>query len=311
MNTNSRLLLRAFCLSVSIPVLGAAQVSGVLDPEHNAPRGEAAKVLDRAARDRLEKLARLVVDPSLAGPFRSSAWGFTLRTVSGASEVAVQANLSQKTFGEKTAFSFGLIGPLNKDAATTNVANLDGLVGTTRGELGWVRDIAKPDTNSWYARVAAAAPLFEYRATPGLVAAKDRKPMYNAAAGYVFKNLEYALRLGAKYERGFKSADEQTICTPATIGVPGALSCDSYVIGAPIALTKTMGEVEFRRLYSTTLSISVGVVYDFRNDVTGIDLPLWFIPDIKSGLGGGIRLGFRSDDKKRPTLSLFIGQFKL
>jgi len=35
------------------------------------------------------------------------------------------------------------------------------------------------------------------------------------------------------------------------------------------------------------------------------------IPDASGSFGGGVRFWYRSDSRKHPTLSIFVGHFKL
>jgi hypothetical protein len=52
------------------------------------------------------------------------------------------------------------------------------------------------------------------------------------------------------------------------------------------------------------------VSQDLAHGVTGIDMPVWVVPDAKGGPAGGLRFGYRTDTK-RVTVSLFVSAFKL
>src|SRR5437764_716626 len=76
------------------------------------------------------------------------------------------------------------------------------------------------------------------------------------------------------------------VCMP--YGSDGALRCKSSVIGAPLKVTKSVGSIELRRFFSSTIAISPSARYDFTNAVTQIDVPIYFLTN-RSGLVGGVR----------------------
>lgn len=281
-----------------------AQETGVLDPGPSVARkGTAAEgIIQRA---------RLVVDPALQNPVRASVWGMAIRAHSDDSEVKIQANLAEIFKLGNTALSLSLIEPVSKDGAITELADLDGLVGTTRGELAWTHDIAQQSTIAkYYARVTGSAPRFEYRTPAGLAKEETRKATVSGSAGVAFVEVDNVFRLGYRHENGFKAADERSICTPVNVGVPNAVECEAVALGPPASSTKNVIDFEYRRTLGNYTSFVLAVAHDVDNGVTGFDLPIWFIPDVHDKFGGGIRVGFRSDQKKSPTLSIFIGQFK-
>jgi hypothetical protein len=298
--------LETFCLGTVIaiaPLCLSAQAMGVLDP---GPRK--ARSLEAV---RVERLARLLVDPSLTNPLRASAWAVSFNTLTENSEAKVQLNLAGILVDDTSALSLGVIGPVNKKGQVSELADLDGLVGTTRVELAWTRHIAAATHRKFYARVAGAAPRFEYRAVPGLNSASVRKPVFSAAAGIAFTTNAQVIRLGYRHEHTYNPANSQSVCVPANLGVVGALICTSLVVGAPSRSRKNIVEGEYRAAFAKFISASVGVSHNVDSGVTGIDIPVWMIPDASGSFGGGVRFGYRSDSHKRPTLSIFVGHFKL
>lgn len=302
----SRMRLETICLGmviVLIPLCLRAQAMGVLDP--GPLKGRSLRAT------RVERLARLLVDPSLANPVRASAWAFSFNTLTENSEAKIQLNLAGVVVDDSSAFSLGLIGPVNKKEPVSELADLDGLVGNTRAELAWTRHIAAATHRKFYARVTGAAPRFEYRTVPGLNSAAMRKAAFSGAGGVAFITNLHVLRLGYRYEQTYKAPNSQSVCVPANFGVADAFTCTSLVVGAPTRSRKNIIEGEYRVVFAKYISASVGVSHNVHSNVTGFDVPIWMIPDASGSFGGGVRFGYRSDGHKRPTLSIFVGHFKL
>jgi hypothetical protein len=58
-------------------------------------------------------------------------------------------------------------------------------------------------------------------------------------------------------------------------------------------------------------SISARFTHDSKNDVNGLDVPIYLVQDSKESLNGGIRIGYR-DDTKGVEFGVFVGSsFKL
>ena len=302
----SRMRLETICLGTAIalaPLCLRAQAMGVLDPGPMKARSLGAV--------RLERLARLLVDPSLTNPLRASAWALSFNTLTENSEAKIQLNLAGILVDDSSAFSLGVIGPVNKKGQVSELADLDGLVGTTRAELAWTRHIASATHRKFYARVAGAAPRFEYRTVPGLKSASARKAAFSGAAGIAFTTNVQVIRVGYRYEQTYNPASTQSVCVPANLGVTDALTCTSLVVGAPHLSRKNIVDGEYRVVFAKYISASVGISHNVDSGVTGFDVPIWMIPDASGSFGGGIRLGYRSDGHRHPTLSIFVGHFKL
>ena len=302
----SRMRLETFCLGTVIavaPLCLRAQAMGVLDAGPMKARSLEAM--------RIERLARLLVDPSLTSPLRASAWAVSFNTLTENSEAKIQLNLAGILVDDTSALSLGVIGPVNKKGQVSELADLDGLVGMTRVELAWTRHIAAATHRKFYARVAGAAPSFEYRTVPGLNSTSVRKPVFSGAVGVAFTTNVQVIRLGYRHEETYNPANSQSVCVPANLGVAGALTCTSLVVGPPSHSRKNIVDGEYRAAFAKFISASVGVSYNVDRGVTGIDIPVWMIPDASGSFGGGVRFGYRSDSHKHPTLSIFVGHFKL
>ena len=302
----SRMRLEKLCLGIAIvvsPIYLKAQAMGVLDP------GPAkARSLQGA---RVERLARLLVDPALTNPLRASAWALSFNTLTENSEAKIQLNLAGILVDDTSALSLGFIGPVNKKGQVSELADLDGLVGTTRAELAWTRHIASATHRKFYARVAGAAPTFDYRTPSGLNAASTRKATFSGAAGVALTTNVRILRIGYRYERTFRPANSQSVCVPANLGVSGALTCSSLVIGAPTRWLNNIVDGEYRVVFAKYISASVGASLNLKTHTTGLDIPIWMIPDAGGSFGGGVRFGWVNNGHSHPTLSIFVGHFKL
>jgi len=138
-----------------------------------------------------------------------------------------------------------------------------------------------------------------------------RKPVYGGAAGVAFTTNVQVIRVGYRHEETYNPAAAQSVCVPANLGLAGAFTCTSLVIGPPSRSRKNLIDGEYRAAFAKFISASVAISYNIDHGVTGIDIPVWMIPDASGSFGGGVRFGYRSDSRKHPTLSIFVGHFKL
>lgn len=289
----------------TIPRILVAQSTGQFNPGSGV-----RKLGDDASRDRT---ARLFVDPSISSPLRSSAWAFSLQSSSEKTEVKIQANLSDLKPEWKSALSFSLVGPVSENSALTDVANLDGLAGKTRAELAFSSDVARETTTKTYGSLTFSSPLFEYRNNADVTRKEEtRKALYAVKGGIVYSKAKYwTVSVGGRFEKSFVDQKKQTVCAPLSSGTPGALTCESLVVGAPSAAEKQASEVGVRRALSNYAAVSFNWIHDFKNSVDGFEIPIWVIPDAGGTLGGGLRITYVSERDKNLRISLFVGTFKL
>jgi len=119
-----------------------------------------------------------------------------------------------------------------------------------------------------------------------------------------------AISLSAGYERAYEAADEETFCpaNPNNIvircisarGAPPELN-ESLLLSLGVRHQVTHGG----RLRN--VAIAPLVTYDVLDDVWGVDVPVYFIPDGDNGLTGGIRFGYRSDRDSKFSVGIFVG----
>jgi hypothetical protein len=112
-------------------------------------------------------------------------------------------------------------------------------------------------------------------------------------------------------ESAYKDAKSSSLClqTPPATGT--FLTCADGPIGEPSRTTTQILSLEWRRQITEKVAFSLQASRDFKNRISTIQLPLYFIGDAKSGLSGGLTLGWTSEDHKA-SLGVFVGQaFKL
>jgi hypothetical protein len=113
---------------------------------------------------------------------------------------------------------------------------------------------------------------------------------------------------GAGYRREVRFSDGSApvdLCLP--LGVGGATTCSADVIlGAPRRGKANQFYGEVRKFFGA-IALSPRITADFTSDVTGIDVPLYFLKNTSGGFTGGVRVGWRSD-RKGLTVVGFVGQ---
>lgn len=292
-----------------------AQRTGTLIP---AVEQEAlASVEALAKRERQERFAALVADPSLSSTLRSSAWTMSFTAFQQGQEAKLQANVCDilaDSACKKSAIDLTLIAPVKKGEDVTEAANLSGLAGAARLELGgtlWLAEIE--DGLGWYGpsvRVVVGRPSFDFRTPADLSQATVRRTIYSLAATLPFYKTDRTISsIGYRYDNAFKAASSQNVCVTAPFGPPGTQTCNDLVIGGPKQAQTRAAEFEYRRSFRIAAA-ALTVTRDFANEVTGFDLPIWVVPNQSGGLGGGVRFGYRTDTK-RLTAALFVSEFKL
>ncbi|HEX4966548.1 MAG TPA: hypothetical protein VF173_37410 [Thermoanaerobaculia bacterium] len=94
---------------------------------------------------------------------------------------------------------------------------------------------------------------------------------------------------GFNYQQGFKDADSGTLCPPSSAG--GPVACKTGPIGKPVSDDAELLYIELRRRIGS-VGASLKFTYDFKQDLTGVDLPISFVKDKDGNLTGGVRAGW-------------------
>ena len=173
--------------------------------------------------------------------------------------------------------------------------------------LGFGRGIKLFDLEAKY----AAPKTFEFRSPTDLTKATERHDGYSisASAGILpLRKAFYFAGVTYRHEVEYKGKAEQQICTP--LGTGGALQCSNLVLGAPAKKETHLGQVEMRRYFRNgTLAINPRYSYDFEGEVSGAELPFYFLRDETGRLNGGISVGWRSDTEEY-VVSAFVGSMR-
>jgi hypothetical protein len=257
-----------------------------------------------------------MTDPLLNSSSRFSAWTATLASVGDNTEAKVQANLcdvpgvGKKCDEAKLGFDLAAAGPVSKASSFTELADLNGLVGSNRIEAGFRSNILDAGAASSFSlRGSFADPSFDYRVGPGLEKVSKRHPLYSGTAGVSIKTVKWFAGGAYRYENTYKAADAQSVCAPAGLGSSGTLICESLVLAAPSHTAKSVVSGEVRRAFASAAVVASNLSYDTTRRIWGVDVPVWIIPRDSVTFGSGVRLGYRSDTR-RATAAFFVSTFK-
>lgn len=248
-------------------------------------------------------------------PLRSSVWSANLVTSSEGEEVKVQLNvcdapiISCEKIGQASAF-VTLVGALDEDGPRSDLADLDGLFGKSRVEGGITFFATRTD---WVPGLSFKGsygrPEFSFVSGTVLTPDTVRRDIYSLSAGLSRKRVTYAVYAGFQYQDVYEADDPGQVCQPATVGPAGTLSCREVAIGEPGQTIKGIASVEVRKSLGQRAAGAVTLSRDVRNWITGVDVPVWFIPTDKGELGAGVRLGYKSDTHW--SFGAFVAAFKM
>jgi hypothetical protein len=292
-----------------------AQKTGALLHPTNPKRwerllGVSASEVARAAQD--TAFAVLMFDPSLSALARSSSWTASVVPLGSSKEARVQANLCDVALWfcrAQDASSVMLAGPLNSGDDFTELANLDGLVGSARVQFSYTTSATA--VGSAYSIAATfAQPSFAYRDSLTLGKHSVDHAAYAVEIGDGYRWASSAIHAAMRWEQSYRAQTAQNVCTPASFGPAGTTTCSSLVVGAPSSSVKAVASVSGARSIGGSGAVRLTLSHDLRHGVTGIDLPVWVVRNAAGGLAGGVRFGYRTDARQL-TASLFVSEFKL
>lgn len=179
---------------------------------------------------------------------------------------------------------------------------------------------AKPDgdcrdTFRVYAATATiGSEEFEFFDSMSLAKSKQDETEFSVELSATFLRIPSSAFLRAAYrrERVFKASPNQLFCQP--LAPSAVLTCQNLSGGPPVKKNRDILSIEARKrvlaLQNTTSPISFGispkVSYDLEDDVLGIDVPIYFIPDKDGNLTGGLNIGWR-DDTNDLAVGIFVG----
>jgi hypothetical protein len=254
----------------------------------------------------------LVSDPTLSMLTRASSWTVNIVAFEEGEEAKIQANLCDIVACKgNTALGVLLAGPLETKTHFTELANLDGLAGNTRIELSGTHNLTNATGKlAFSAKATFGHRRFEFVNASDLSENESSRGVWSVEAGPSLKWTSTMVTAGYRYESSYKAPEAQNVCTPASFGPVGTEVCSEVIVGGPTHKTKNLVEAEMGMSIRQVAAFRLTAAYDFTNQVTAFDLPIYVIPNASGALGGGVSLGYRSDTKQI-TASLFVSAFKL
>jgi hypothetical protein len=110
--------------------------------------------------------------------------------------------------------------------------------------------------------------------------------------------------LGVAYKTKYKEGDDADICEPITGST--VLKCTSTKFGPPVKKQGMALAIDFRRLLANGVGVAPRFGYDATKSSYAAQLPIYFIPNEKNSLIGGILPSWESNGAKG-SLGIFIG----
>ncbi len=151
---------------------------------------------------------------------------------------------------------------------------------------------------------------FEFFDVPSLEKQGRSDMPWGAAAfyGIVLPSVSTMVTGSVELQQSYKTALSATACP-----LPGDATyvrCVTGSLAPPQSKRKHLLSLEARRQFESTLlpdgiGVSLKVVHDFKNDETGVDLPLFLFHNDKNALNGGIRFGWSNTDQF--SAGIFVG----
>ena len=149
-------------------------------------------------------------------------------------------------------------------------------------------------------------PIFTLEATAGDTTG-------TAAIGWQFGDLTFDAKVSGPINEASGEAQFAAVHTGeqphrplSSLSAGGATVCTEAVLGAPVRRHGNQVFAELRKFFGP-VAMSPRFTRDFTKDVTGVELPVYFLQNTDGGFTGGVRVGWRSD-KRGMTVVGFVGQ---
>lgn len=153
---------------------------------------------------------------------------------------------------------------------------------------------------------------FSYRDPATFVEQESRRTSYavSASYGHMTASNRTFFAIGGEYRRRYKAPDERILCPAPT--TPGPTECIEDAFAPPtrhtelnlFGLARTMFHLGRDRAFP--IAVEIRATYDARNDVFGVEAPIYFLQGAGGGLRGGFRIGWDSNHNDVRG-SVFIG----
>jgi hypothetical protein len=126
---------------------------------------------------------------------------------------------------------------------------------------------------------------------------KERPTAWSGTVSFVRDGGSNRFLVGFSRERAFEDSEtEVQHCKP----VEGSAlpTCKDLPLGAPAESKATLGRLSWTYLFaSRPMGVSPTATYSFSKSETGLELPVFFLPDSEGRLVGGVRLAWTSTDR--------------
>jgi hypothetical protein len=124
---------------------------------------------------------------------------------------------------------------------------------------------------------------------------------YNSSigAGVTLFNHGWYYTSSYSRQRTYKAKPPVNVCLPLTGGTSGSLLCSNRSPGPPGVVKPQVVELAARHFWSPELAINLQALYDFDVDSLNPHVALYFLPQKKVGLRGGLDLGYVTNHPER------------
>lgn len=150
---------------------------------------------------------------------------------------------------------------------------------------------------------------FSFYDATTLASQKKREGLWSAGAfiSYLPIAMSAVLTGTISVQSSYKDAKSSSQCLATPSANSSFLTCANGSIGSPAHKTTEILALEWRQQVTEHAAIALQVSRDFRNKITAVQLPVYFIHDAKGGLTGGFTFGWTSQDHKG-SMGVFVNQ---
>jgi type II secretory pathway pseudopilin PulG len=179
------------------------------------------------------------------------------------------------------------------------------------------RDLARRTLQqswSWSLRGALGYDEFAYYPTPLLTKTTDEEVSGSVGGGLtIFPFDRTSVSFGLDYERSYDAGKAETTCP---VPAPGAttITCVPGPLLPPELGDRLIFAPELRYLHRIegnnlvrALAFAPRIEFDLLSSDVAFDLPIYFAADAKSGLTGGLRFGYTTEDDEF-KFGVFVGK---
>jgi hypothetical protein len=177
----------------------------------------------------------------------------------------------------------------------------------------YLATILTSGVTDWGFEASVGVDDFEWLDPANFATQEDRKTSWSASGHYAkyLVRTPTAFTLSTAYQKGYEAAEEELLCPPNTTDL--GTQCKTARGAAPTRNENLLISAGMRHRFmaqdGTLLGFAVApmVTYDAIDDVFGVDVPLYLIPNKDGDLTGGVRFGYRSDRDDKFSVSVFFG----